>query len=333
MGSGSCLRVLPDMPLRDCVIRAAFFLALMAGGAAVAAEQAASTTLSPAAIVLRDDTGREVRLGAPARRIVTLSPHATELMVAAGAGDRLVGVDQNSDYPPEVTRLPKVGSPLNLDIERVLALKPDLIVLWAYATGTSNPGKLPMDLLDQLGIAVFYSRPEKLMDIATSLDRFGRLAGTASVAAPRAAQLRQQVDALASTYAARAPVRTFYQLSGQPLYTLNDRGIIGDALRLCGADNVFGKLPAAAPMVSVEGVLLANPQVIVVGGSDAAGKAALTQWKAFAPGLTAAAQGHLFVADADRMHRPGPRMIDETARLCANIDTARSASSASQSKR
>jgi ABC-type Fe3+-hydroxamate transport system substrate-binding protein len=285
-------------------------------GAAVHAAQA-PRSLAPAAaassFVVRDDTGRDIRLAAPARRIVTLSPHATELMVAAGAGERLA----------------QVGNPLNLDIERVLALKPDLIVAWDYAASGSTAGKLPMALLDTLGIAVFYSRPAVLADIPDTLDRFGRLAGTGAVATPRAAQLRQQLHSLATTYAGQAPVRTFYQLSGQPIYTLNSRGIIGDALRLCGADNVFGTLPAAAPLVSVEGVLLANPQVIVVGaskvasGAGDAGQAALAQWKAFAPGLTAAARGHLFVADADRMHRPGPRMIDETRTLCEHIDQAR----------
>ena len=162
-----------------------------------------------------------------------------------------------------------------------------------------------------------------MADIPDTLDRFGRLAGTGAVASPYAAQLRQQLQSLTATYAGQATVRTFYELSGQPLYTLNNRGIIGDALRLCGADNVFGALPAAAPMVSVEGVLLANPQVIVVGASKGAGQSALAQWKTFAPGLTAAARGHLFVADADRMHRPGPRMIDETRTLCEHIDQAR----------
>mgnify|MGYP003576061702 CR=1 FL=1 len=293
------------------------------------ASRQAATSPAALAIIVRDDTGRDVRLAAPARRIVTLSPHATELMVAAGAGDRLVGVDQNSDYPPDVKRLAQVGNPLNLDIERVLALKPDLIVAWDYAASGSTAGKLPMALLDSLGIAVFYSRPAVLADIPDTLERFGRLAGTGSVAAPRAAQLRQQLQSLTATYARQTPVRTFYQLSGQPIYTLNNRSIIGDALRVCGADNVFGTLPAAAPMVSVEGVLLANPQVIVVGASqDAqtganAGDAALAQWKAFAPGLTAAARGHLYVADADRMHRPGPRMIEATRTLCEHIDRAR----------
>jgi ABC-type Fe3+-hydroxamate transport system substrate-binding protein len=313
--------------------------AALGGGVVHAAEAARPAAAAPSAgahaVVVRDDTGRGVRLAAPARRVVTLSPHATELMVAAGAGDRLVGVDQNSDYPPDVKRLAQVGNPLNLDIERVLALKPDLIVAWDYAASGSTAGKLPMALLDSLGIAVFYSRPAAMADIPDTLDRFGRLAGTGTVAAPRAAQLRQQLHALTATYAGQAPVRTFYQLSGQPLYTLNNRGIIGDALRLCGADNVFGALPAAAPMVSVEGVLLANPQVIVVGASTGsgntrgagnaadAGQSALAQWKPFAPGLTAAARGHLFVVDADRMHRPGPRMIDETRTLCEHIDQAR----------
>ena len=312
----------------------AMMVAALGGEIAHAADASRPAATSPAAlaIIVRDDTGRDVRLAAPARRIVTLSPHATELMVAAGAGDRLVGVDQNSDYPPDVKRLAQVGNPLNLDIERVLALKPDLIVAWDYAASGSTAGKLPMALLDSLGIAVFYSRPAVLADIPITLDRFGRLAGTDAVATPRAAQLRQQLQSLTATYAGQTPVRTFYQLSGQPIYTLNNRGIIGDALRLCGADNVFGTLPAAAPMVSVEGVLLANPQVIVVGASKGAGaagaagadgNAALAQWKAFAPGLTAAARGHLFVADADRMHRPGPRMIEETRTLCEHIDQAR----------
>lgn len=273
------------------------------------------------AIHARDDTGRDVFLPAPARRIVSLAPHATELLFAAGAGPYIVGVDRASNQPAAARGLPRVGDGLRPDTERILALKPDLIVLWAYGDGPAGT-TLPESLMKRLGIALYYSNPRTLAEIPEAIARLGTLTGAEAAAEARAAPMRQRLAELAARYAGRRPVRVFYQVGTQPMYTVNDSGIIGDALRLCGAVNLFGKLPAAAPLAGVEGVLRENPQAIIVGRSGAGAQAALETWKALGPAL-AAVPDNLWAVDPDTMHRPGPHMIEATARLCEMIDTAR----------
>ncbi|GAA0518366.1 cobalamin-binding protein [Pigmentiphaga daeguensis] len=273
------------------------------------------------AIHARDDAGRDITLPAPARRVVSLAPHATELLYAAGAGAAIVGVDRYSNYPPEAVKLPRVGDGLHPNAERIVALAPDLVVLWAYGDGPAHAG-LPESLLARLGIRLYYSNPRKLADIPDAIERLGELTGTRTTARAHAADLRRRLAALAARHAGQRPVRVFYQVGSQPMYTVNDRGIIGDALRTCGAVNVFGGLPAAAPMVGTEGVLKENPQAIIVGQAGPGADAALAAWKAFGPAL-AAAPDNLWAIDPDAMHRPTPRMIDATERLCGMIDAAR----------
>jgi len=270
---------------------------------------------------VRDDAGREIVLPAPARRVIALAPHATELVFAAGGGQALVGVDRDSDFPPPVRDLPRIGDGMRPDPERLLALRPDLVVAWAYG-GPTAAGGLRAGLLGQLGVAVYYSSPTRLADIPDSIERLGELLGTSAQARAAAAPLRRRLEDLAARYAGRRPVRVFYQVGIQPMYTVSDRGIIGDALRLCGAVNVFGNMAATAPMVGAEGVLRANPEVIVIGQLGREAEAALEEWRAFGPAL-AAAPDRLWTVDPDTMHRPGPRMIEATARLCERIDEAR----------
>lgn len=274
-------------------------------------------------IAIRDDAGRQVRLAGPAQRIVTVAPHATELVFAAGGGTHLVATDRYSDYPAQALNLPRVGDGLNLNLERVLALKPDLLVLWAYGDGPAHTGTLPMALLDKLGVAVYYSNPQKLADIPEAISRLGQIMGTQTVADAKARELRQTLAALRARYAGQRPLRTFYQLGGSPMYTLNGKSIVNDALAVCGATNVFANLPVTAPMVGVESVLLANPQVIVTAATASAGTPIRDAWRAYAPGLAAAALGNLLGVDADRMNRPGPRMIEATRSLCEDIEKAR----------
>lgn len=279
------------------------------------------TAASAQAIHARDDAGRDIALPAPARRVVSLAPHATELLYAAGAGSAIVGVDRYSNYPPEALKLPRVGDGLHPSAERIAALAPDLVVLWAYGDGLAHAG-LPDSLLERLGIRLYYSNPRKLADIPGAIERLGELTGTRAAAQAHAADLRRRLEALATRYAGQRPVRVFYQVGSRPMYTVNDRSIIGDALRTCGAVNVFGGLPAAAPMVGAEGVLRENPQAIIVGQAGPGADAALADWKRFGPAL-AAVPDNLWAVDPDAMHRPGPRMIEATERLCARIDATR----------
>lgn len=295
-------------------LAAGLAVALVAGLAAnpAVAGPAAGTTVQ-----VRDDQGRTVSLAAPARRAVTLAPHATELVYAAGAGDHVIATIRGSDYPPAARQLPVIGDGTQPDPERVAAVRPDLLIAWQ--PGAAAP---LARVMDKLGVPVFYSDPLTLAAIPDAVERMGALFGTEAQARPAAQALRARLEALAARYAGRRPVRVFVQAGLDPIYTLNDSSIVSDALRVCGGVNVFGQAPVVAPQVSLESVLAARPEAVLAGISrpeDAARN--LAAWQAL--GLPAARLGHVYGVDADALYRPGPRLIDAAEAICADLDRLR----------
>ncbi len=289
------------------LFRAAITAALLPA-AATAAMAATTSTVSAV-----DDSGHRITLAAPAMRIVSLAPHATELLFAAGAGARVVGVSAYSNFPAEASRLPSVGDAMRADLERIIALKPDLIVGWKSG---NNPAQLAR--LRALGLPVFDSEPRRFDDIASSLERLGTLAGS-DEGRVAAARFRDALQKLRERYSARAPVTVFYQIWPSPLMTLNDAHIVSEAIRLCAGVNLFGTLAPLAPTVSREAVLKADPQAIFVSDEDAR---AFDRWRGFGK-LSAVRSDNLFRVDGSVMNRAGPRMLTATARLCEQIDAAR----------
>ncbi|ENO84321.1 cobalamin-binding protein [Thauera linaloolentis] len=270
-----------------------------------------------AAVEIDDDTGKPVRLERPAQRIVSLAPHVTELLFAAGAGPQVVGVVSYSDFPPEAKSLPQVGSYTKVDLEAVAALRPDLVVAWQSGNRDTH-----LDRLRALGIAVFINEPRSLDDVARSLEKLGRLAGTGPAAGVAAQAFRDRHAILAARYRDRPPVRTFYQIWDRPMMTVNDEHLIADVMRLCGGRNVFGGLATLAPTVSVEAVLAADPEAIIASGMGEARPEWLEQWKRW-PSLTANANGHLFFVPPDLLQRHTPRILDGAARLCEQLESVR----------
>jgi len=269
-----------------------------------------------ATISVTDDAGATVSLAAPAQRIVSLAPHATELLYAAGAGERVVGVLSTSNWPPEAAAKPRVGDARSLDLERILALEPDLVVTWPYAAPAQ------VGALRARGVAVFISDPATIDGIAADLERLGALAGTTATATKRAAELRERHAGLAARHAGLRPVRVFYEIWNAPLYTIGGRHLISEAIRACGGDNVFAALALPAPGVSVEAVLAAQPQAILAGADGAVRPAWLDDWKRW-PMLPAVASGNLYTVDANLLHRAGPRFVDGVEMLCATLAEAR----------
>lgn len=270
-----------------------------------------------AEITLRDDIGVELRLPHPAERIIALAPHATELLFAAGAGAKLIATVEFSDYPEEAGRLQRVGGYETLDIERIVALRPDLVVAW----GSGNPPAV-IDKLRALGVPLFVSEPRSIDDIATSLQTLGRLAGVEPSANRAAAAFRQRAAGIRARYAGRAPVRVFYQVWDQPLMTVNDAHLISKVLNLCGGTNVFGSLSALAPTVDVEAVLAADPEVVI--GSEEAGARndALDAWQRW-PRLTATKRSNIFQMPPDILVRHAPRILDAAQIVCDRLEQAR----------
>lgn len=266
---------------------------------------------APAEVRLRDDAGAEVVLAAPARRIVSLAPHATELLFAAGAGGRVVGVVRGSDHPEAARALPVVGDAHAIDVERILVARPDLVVAWPW-TVPAQVAKLRAG-----GIAIYTSDPRTIDGIAASIGRLGVLAGTPDAADAAARAFRAK---LATARADGSPggERVFYEIWHQPLFTIGGKHLISQAIALCGGENVFAAQAVPAPQVSVEAVIAARPQVIVAGTDDAKRPDWLDAWRRW-PGIPAVRDGRLRVVDANLLHRPGPRFADGVAQLCAAL--------------
>lgn len=272
-----------------------------------------------AAITVQDDAGRTVTLAQPAQRIVSLAPHATELLFAIGAGERIVGTVSHSDYPPAADGIPRVGGYSRLDLERIVALEPALIVGWSSGNPSSTLARLRA-----LGFAVYETEPRQVSDIAEALRRLGALTGERAQAEAAAQRLAAGFAELREAHAGARPVATFYQVWDNPLLTVNDEHIISQVIALCGGRNVFGDLAALTPRVDVEAVLVADPQAIVASGMAAARPEWLDAWRAW-PALRAVRSGQLYFVPPDLLQRPTPRLLTGARQLCAQLAEARAA--------
>jgi iron complex transport system substrate-binding protein len=272
---------------------------------------------APAEIRVIDDTGKSVILAKPARRIVSLAPHVTELLYAAGAGSRMVGAVEYSDYPEDAKRIPRVGSGFGFDMEAIVAMQPDLIIAWQ----SGNPS-WQVARLSGLGFPVFVTEPRRLDDVAGLLERLGRLAGTEAVATKVASEFRHQRAQLQAHYSGRPPVAVFYQVIDVTLLTVNGQHLINDVIDLCGGQNVFSDLPSLTPRVDVESVLQKNPDVILASGHAPLWPTWRERWRAW-PAFSAAARGNLFFIPPDLIHRHSPRILQGAEQVCAALEKAR----------
>ena len=261
-----------------------------------------------------DDEGVTLVLPAPAQRIVSIAPHLTELLFAAGAGSRVVAVSDWSDYPAAAQGLPRIGDAVRLDLERIVALKPDLVVVWAN-------GSAPLQLarLRAAGLPVYSSAGRDLAHIAATLRALGQLAGTGPAAEARAAAFEHELAALRAQYSQRPPLRVVYQIWAEPLMTVNGAHPISEALTLCGAHNVFAPLPQLVPQVSAEAVLAAQPDAIVTGRLAPGKPDGLDRWRH----LRSLQGTALLTVNPDTLHRATDRMAQGVRELCVSLDTVR----------
>ena len=257
-------------------------------------------------------------------RVITLSPHATELIFAAGAGETLVATVTSSDFPESARELPRVGDGILLNQERILMLQPTLLVGWLR----SSAARQIEPVAERLGAQIVYSRPLALRDIPEEVQSLGRLLDHEDSATAATQAMMARIEALEAQYAHRPPVSVFIEVGSKPLYTIGSDPLLTDALRVCGAVNVYADTGIPAPRVSVESVLVKNPELLIIterpGGSA---EEVLQRWTEY--GLPAARRGHIHIADPDALYRPGPRLIDAMEALCPAVDAARSGSNSS----
>ena len=271
-----------------------------------------------AAAVVPDDSGNQIELKQPARRIVSLSPHITELLFAAGAGDRIVGVVEYSDYPEAAKSLPRIGSATALDAERIASLKPDLIVAW----GSGNPAG-QIATVRRLKIPLFISEPKRIDDIADTLRRLGMLAGSESIANAVAGNFDSRLADLRMRYSHRPTVSVFYEIWHQPLMTVGGTHVISHIIDLCGGKNVFKPVKQLAPSLDIEAVLRANPEVIIASGMEINDPHWLDVWRKW-PQIRATKSGNLYAVPPDLLQRHTPRILDGAQQMCEALEAARS---------
>jgi ABC-type Fe3+-hydroxamate transport system substrate-binding protein len=245
------------------------------------------------------------------QRIVSLAPHATELLFSAGLGSRVVGVSESCDFPEAAKNLTKVSSYRGTNVEAVLALKPDLVVAWPSGNKADD-----IAAIERLGMRVYRSEVDTLAGIANTQREFAQWAKNVN-GVERAAQFEREVKSLRETYAAKPVVRVFYQLGDGRLFTLSNKHMIGEALAVCGAKNIFGELAIPAPEVSREAVIAAKPDAILLASADARENVA-SQWKA-----TPLAATPIVVVDGARLHRPTLRTMDAVREMCVAVERVR----------
>lgn len=259
-----------------------------------------------------DDAGHQLIFPHPAKRIISLAPDVTELLFAAGAGDRIVGVMRGSDYPPRAKSLPLVGSADHIDSEIVLQLQPDLIVTWSETT-------IPAALKNR-GIPIYVNHPQKITDVPKTLRKLGCLASTESIANAAADDYLKRYHALQKHYGEAKPLTVFYQLWSTPLMTVSKKSWIDGAITLCGGNNIFAAFHHAAFPVDMEAVIHLNPDVIM-SSDNSAWKA---KWQRFSM-MNAVKFQQLYTIHPDLIERAGPRLIDGVELLCHELSQARAA--------
>ncbi|MEP1472899.1 MAG: cobalamin-binding protein [Halieaceae bacterium] len=273
------------------------------------------------AVEVTDSLDRQVILAQPAQRVITLAPHLVENLYSAGGGGRIVGTVSFSNYPEEAKTLPLIGSFNAFSLERILALQPDLILMW----GSGN-GLQALEQLQQLGLPVYVDELRTLEDMYQSIRNLGVLTGFTETAEREASRLESGFEQLRARHRDLEPLGVFYQIWHEPLQTLNGDHLINEVIKLCGGNNIFADAVSLAPKVNLESILDRGPEVIIASGMSEARPAWLKNWENY-PQLTAVRNNALFAIDPDQIQRPTARLLTGTTELCAQLDSVRSSES------
>lgn len=297
-------RILTGIVRGRCVRRVA--------GVCIALALAAPLASFGSPLTVTDDAGRTVTLAAPARRIISLAPHLTAILFALGVGDDIVSVSRYSDYPPAAKKIPRLGDAFSVSVEAVVALRPDIVFAWR-----SGGSDRALTRIQSLGIPVYFNSAKTLFDIARSVEKIAVLVGKPALGKTLAQRFRDQLARLHRKPGPR-PVRVFFQISDQSLYTVNGKHLIGQAITWCGGVNVFADARISVPMVSKEAVLAASPDLILI--TRVKGRPPspwVARWNDY-PSL----RGKVASIDPNLISRPGLRMVQGIARMCELIQQA-----------
>ena len=265
---------------------------------------------------LIDDENNLVSFSQPAKRIISLSPHATELLFAAGATQQIIATVSYSDYPPQAKEIPRIGSYKKIDLESVVKINPDLIIAW-----NSGGSEQQINNLKKLGYKIYYSEPRTYKDVAANILKMGKILGTSDIAKTNAGDYIDELGKLKKKYNNLKKVNVFYQVWNEPLMSINNDHLISRVIQFCGGHNVFGDVTIRAPKVGIESVIEKNPDAIIIGMSENR-KDWVEPWFKW-QSINAARNKHIYSVNADLIVRQGPRILQGTNLVCEALNKAR----------
>ena len=282
--------------------------------------------LASSVIEVVDDNGDSIKLANVAQRIISLSPNTTEILFHIGAGEKIVGADEYSNYPPAANDIVRVNNHAAANYELILSLKPDLVIAWQ-----SGNGEQIISRIRELNIPVFVVETASLEDIPNLYRRLGQLSEYAAQANTQAEKFSQRLNQLHKSFSSRQAIRVFYQIWNEPLMTLNGDHLVTDMIELCGGVNVFADAAALVPYVNIESVVAANPQIIISGGKNKSDLLDSGYWRKWS-GISAVKNKHLYAIPSDLLQRHSDRILEGTQLMCEYIDLARPVSSSAGEK-
>ncbi|QMW13797.1 cobalamin-binding protein [Pseudoalteromonas sp. A41-2] len=251
------------------------------------------------------------------QRIVALAPHIVENLFAIGAGDRIVGTVDYADYPAQANEIERVGGYYGINMERLLSLKPDLVLAWK----TGNKAE-DLAYIEKLGIPVAYSNPDQVDNVADELRKLGELTHLKTRADRVATEFEVKLAAIRASQQDKPPVSVFYQLWPEPMMTVGGNTWINQLLTICHADNVFANSETDYPRISIENVLVSKPEVIIIPDEKSKKPQPQIDWRQW-PELPAVQHNQFISVNADLLHRFTTRMLDGLSEMCGKIDISR----------
>lgn len=268
-------------------------------------------------IRITDHTGRIVTLIKPATRVISLSPHLTEILFSIQAGDLIVGTVSYSNFPEQAKSIPQIGSYNAINFESALALKPDLVISWSSGNGPDM-----IEKFKALNIPIFVSDIHNIEDIPKLQEEIGIMTNKIVQANSAKQAFLLEYKRLKNNYKNKAPVTVFYQVWNEPLQTINGQHLISKVIDLCGGINVFSDAQAIAPILNIETMLAKNPEVIIASGMDEARPEWLDEWREW-PTLDAVKHNRLYFIPPDIIQRHSPRILLGAKMMCKHLDNAR----------
>ncbi len=251
------------------------------------------------------------------QRIIALAPHIVEMLFDIGAGSKIIGTVEYADFPEAALNIPRVGGYHGIQIEKILALKPDLVIVWKSGNKVSD-----VEQMEKMGLNIIYSQPKKIEDVAQELRKLGKVTGHEIQAEAVADRYAQRLKNLRQQHATIAPMKVFYQLWPAPMRTINKETLINQLIEVCQGENVFASNPTPYPQIGIENVIVAQPEIIILPDEKSNKEQPVINWHKW-PEIPAAKHNRFIRVNADLMHRFSTRMLEGIEDMCEKIDAFR----------